>query len=199
MNKGMRNYVMSSRHAVTTLVIGPFAFVFDSYTYMSKSLLMGMKYTIAKFATALCNILPAATFVMAWCFRSKERPQPSENTLHIGYDYRSKANSMGLAEGAAVALAAEKENAAAWAIKWDASSLAMVYIGVVMMERGLVFLTGFSPLSMVIVARDGASIGPITQPCPSRSDIVFAVQRPDVVTDTKSIAPTWHWNNTPVP
>ena len=35
---------------------------------------------------------------------------------------------LGLAEGAAVALAAEKENAAAWAIKWDASSLAMVYI-----------------------------------------------------------------------
>ena len=56
-----------------------------------------------------------------------------------------------------------------------------------MMERGLVFLTGFSPLSMVIVARDGASIGPITQPCPSRSDIVFAVVRNPILIVLKDL------------
>ncbi|KAL8171214.1 hypothetical protein V2J09_023018 [Rumex salicifolius] len=30
---------------------------------------VGMKYTTASFVTALCNILPAFTFIMAWIFR----------------------------------------------------------------------------------------------------------------------------------
>lgn len=29
----------------------------------------GMKYTTATFAIAMCNVLPALTFVMAWIFR----------------------------------------------------------------------------------------------------------------------------------
>lgn len=30
---------------------------------------LGMKYTTATFAAAMCNILPALTFVMAWILR----------------------------------------------------------------------------------------------------------------------------------
>ncbi|KAL6574758.1 hypothetical protein OROMI_012043 [Orobanche minor] len=71
---------------------------------------------------------------------------------------------LGTAEGAALALVMEKGNTAAWSIKWDTKFLAAVYSGifcsgiayyvqgVVMKERGPVFVTAFSPLSMVIVA-----------------------------------------------
>ncbi|CAA0836433.1 WAT1-related protein [Striga hermonthica] len=71
---------------------------------------------------------------------------------------------LGTVEGAAVALVAENRNPAAWAIKWDTKFLAAAYSGVfcsgiayyvqgvVMKERGPVFVTAFSPLSMVIVA-----------------------------------------------
>lgn len=71
---------------------------------------------------------------------------------------------LGTAEGAALALVVEKGNAAAWSIKWDTKFLAAVYSGifcsgiayyvqgVVMKERGPVFVTAFSPLSMIIVA-----------------------------------------------
>ncbi|KAL0338347.1 UNVERIFIED_CONTAM: WAT1-related protein [Sesamum angustifolium] len=70
----------------------------------------------------------------------------------------------GTAQGAAVALVMEKGNAAAWAIKWDTKFLAAAYSGifcsgiayyvqgVIMKKRGPVFVTAFSPLSMVIVA-----------------------------------------------
>ncbi|KAI3474063.1 hypothetical protein Pfo_028851 [Paulownia fortunei] len=71
---------------------------------------------------------------------------------------------LGTAEGAAVALVMERGNAAAWSINWDTKFLAAVYSGifcsgiayyvqgVVMKERGPVFVTAFSPLGMIIVA-----------------------------------------------
>ncbi|KAL7136505.1 hypothetical protein ABFS83_10G035600 [Erythranthe nasuta] len=71
---------------------------------------------------------------------------------------------LGTAEGAALALVMEKGNSSAWAIKWDTKFLAAAYSGifcsgiayyvqgVVMKERGPVFVTAFSPLSMVMVA-----------------------------------------------
>ncbi|XP_051131269.1 WAT1-related protein At2g37460-like [Andrographis paniculata] len=71
---------------------------------------------------------------------------------------------LGMIETAAVALVAERKNFAAWAIKWDISLVAAVYSGVfcsgiayyvqgiVMQERGPVFVAAFSPLCMVIVA-----------------------------------------------
>ncbi|KAI3447662.1 hypothetical protein Pfo_004327 [Paulownia fortunei] len=70
---------------------------------------------------------------------------------------------LGTAEGAIVALIMEKEKTA-WSLKWDTKFLAAAYSGilcsaiayyvqgVVMKERGPVFVTAFSPLGMVIVA-----------------------------------------------
>ncbi|KAL5546296.1 hypothetical protein UlMin_005983 [Ulmus minor] len=91
LNKGMSNYVLVVyRHAVATLVIAPFAVVFDKKVrpkmtlpifikIVALSLLepvidqnlyfMGMKYTTATFAAAMTNILPAITFVMACLLR----------------------------------------------------------------------------------------------------------------------------------
>ncbi|KAK9724029.1 hypothetical protein RND81_05G042700 [Saponaria officinalis] len=91
LNHGMSNYVLVVyRHAVATIVIAPFAIVFDkkvrpkmTCSMFIKILLlsvlepvidqnlyyMGMKYTSATFAATMVNILPAITFVMAWILR----------------------------------------------------------------------------------------------------------------------------------
>ncbi|KAL0426349.1 UNVERIFIED_CONTAM: WAT1-related protein [Sesamum latifolium] len=70
---------------------------------------------------------------------------------------------MGTVEGAIVALIMERGNATAWSLKWDirffaaayrifCSGIAYYVQGVVMRERGPVFVTAFSPLSMILVA-----------------------------------------------
>ncbi|XP_047979701.1 WAT1-related protein At2g37460-like [Salvia hispanica] len=262
LNEGMSNYVfVVYRHAVATLVIAPFAFILDkkirpkmtTATFLKIMLMsilepvidqnlyfLGMKYTTATFAAAMANVLPAITFVMAWCFRVEkvklmsirsqakilgtlatiagamimtlvtgpnldlpwtrsgptndvhQQPQISlqhtiKGALMITIGCFSWAAFMilqavtlrtypaelsltawicllGTVEGAAVALVVEKGNAAAWAIKWNTSFLAAIYSGifcsgiayyvqgVVMKKRGPVFVTAFSPLSMIIVA-----------------------------------------------
>ncbi|KAI4364137.1 hypothetical protein MLD38_020268 [Melastoma candidum] len=71
---------------------------------------------------------------------------------------------LGTLEGASVALVMERGNTSAWSIHWDSRLLAAVYSGiiclgvayyiqgVVMKDRGPVFVMAFNPLSMVIVA-----------------------------------------------
>ncbi|KAI3706639.1 hypothetical protein L6452_24517 [Arctium lappa] len=73
LNEGMSNYVYGVyRHAVATIVITPFAIVFDKPVIDQNLYLMGMKATTATFATAMYNVLPAITFVMA-CFLRLEK------------------------------------------------------------------------------------------------------------------------------
>ncbi|CAI9098168.1 OLC1v1034768C1 [Oldenlandia corymbosa var. corymbosa] len=261
LNEGMSNYVfVVYRHAVATAVIAPFAIILDKkirpkmtlstfVKLMVLSLLepvidqnlyfLGMKYTTATFAAAMCNILPAITFVMAWLFRLEKVKFKSINSqakivgtlatvggamimtlvrgpnLHLPWTegtgsqvhqtgvidlqhaikgavfitigclswgcfmilqaitlktYPAELSltawicTLGTAEGAVVALIMERGNAAVWSINWDTKFLAALYSGVfcsglayyiqgiVMKERGPVFVTSFSPLSMVIVA-----------------------------------------------
>ncbi|KAE8719092.1 WAT1-related protein [Hibiscus syriacus] len=71
---------------------------------------------------------------------------------------------MGTLEGTVAALIMEKGNAAIWALKWDTKLLTVAYTGivssglayyiqgVVINDRGPVFLTAFGPLCLVIVA-----------------------------------------------
>ncbi|XWS67015.1 hypothetical protein CRYUN_Cryun05aG0249900 [Craigia yunnanensis] len=71
---------------------------------------------------------------------------------------------LGTLEGTIAALVMEKGNGAIWAIKWDTKLLTAAYSGIVcsglayyvqgviMKDRGPVFVTAFSPLCMVIVA-----------------------------------------------
>ncbi|ESQ52386.1 hypothetical protein EUTSA_v10016799mg [Eutrema salsugineum] len=90
LNKGMSNYVLVVyRHAVATVVMAPFAFYFDKKVRPKMTLMiffkisllgllepvidqnlyyLGMKYTTATFATAMYNVLPAITFVLAYIF-----------------------------------------------------------------------------------------------------------------------------------
>ncbi|KAM0045428.1 putative EamA domain-containing protein [Helianthus debilis subsp. tardiflorus] len=77
---------------------------------------------------------------------------------------------MGTIEGALVALIMERGNTAVWALKWNTSLIAVLYTGIVcsglafyisgivMKTRGPVFVTAFSPLSMIIVAVMGSII-----------------------------------------
>ncbi|XP_038892005.1 WAT1-related protein At2g39510-like [Benincasa hispida] len=91
LNKGMSQYVfVFYRMIIATLIIAPFAFIFDRKvrTKMTISLVFkivmlgllepvidlnlyftGMKYTTATFAVAMCNVLPAFAFLMAWACR----------------------------------------------------------------------------------------------------------------------------------
>ncbi|CAH9091978.1 unnamed protein product [Cuscuta epithymum] len=71
---------------------------------------------------------------------------------------------LGTGEAAILALVMERGNPAVWSINWDTKFLAALYSGVfcsglayyiqgvVMKDRGPVFVTAFNPLSMVIVA-----------------------------------------------
>ncbi|KAJ9175678.1 hypothetical protein P3X46_014211 [Hevea brasiliensis] len=91
LNKGMSQHVLVVyRHAVATIVISPFAIIFDrkvrpkmTFSVFAKILLLGlleptidqnlfytgMKYTTATFAATMCNIVPAFAFLMAWALR----------------------------------------------------------------------------------------------------------------------------------
>nr|GMD54596.1 WAT1-related protein At2g39510-like [Ipomoea batatas] len=72
--------------------------------------------------------------------------------------------TMGALQASVVALVAERGNPAAWALHWDIKLLAYVYSGVIgsgvayylsgviMKEKGPVFVTAFNPLNMIIVA-----------------------------------------------
>ncbi|CAM8976224.1 unnamed protein product [Rhodiola kirilowii] len=267
LNQGMSSYVyVVYRHAVATIAVAPFAFFFDKKVrpkmtmpiFIKIALLgllepvidqnlyyLGLKYTTATFAAAMCNILPAITFVMACIFRLEKinirsiRTQAkifgtlatvagamimtlvkgpiieiirTKGISHVvsssaGPDvYHTIVGSlmitagcfcwacfmilqaitlqtypvelsltawicfMGTAEGTLVALVMERGHSAAWAIRWDDKLFAAVYSGIfcsglayyiqgiIMKDRGPVFVTAFSPLSMVIVAIMGSFI-----------------------------------------
>ncbi|OMO96960.1 Drug/metabolite transporter [Corchorus olitorius] len=70
LNQGMSQHVLVVyRHAIATLVIAPFALVFDRPTIDQNLYYTGMKLTTATFTAAMCNVLPAFAFLMAWVFK----------------------------------------------------------------------------------------------------------------------------------
>ncbi|KAK8647456.1 hypothetical protein V6N13_121194 [Hibiscus sabdariffa] len=91
LDQGMNQHVLVVyRHAIATLVIAPFAIVFDrkirpkmSLSIFIKILILGlleptidqnlyytgMKYTTATFTAAMSNVLPAFSFLLAWIFK----------------------------------------------------------------------------------------------------------------------------------
>ncbi|KAK1403595.1 hypothetical protein POM88_003200 [Heracleum sosnowskyi] len=267
LNEGMSNYVfVVYRHAIATIVIAPFAIILDKKVRpkMTKAMFgkimllgllepvidqnlyfMGMKNTTATFAAAMCNVLPAITFVIACIFglekvklksiRSQAKVGGTLTTVggamlmtlvkgpvidliwtkgrthqiqgSGGVDLQHSVRGslmitvgcfswacfmvlqaitletypaelsltawiclMGTVEGAVVALVMERGNAAVWSLNLDTKLLAAVYSGVfcsglayyvqgiIMKDRGPVFVTAFNPLSMIIVAVLGSFI-----------------------------------------
>lgn len=260
-NQGMNIYTYTVyRNAIAALIFAPFAVFLErkvrpgmTASVFWKILLLGllepvldqnlyytgMKYTSATFTSAMCNILPAITFIMAWILRLEKvniKRLHSQGkvlgtlvtvggamimTLVIGptirlpwseHDqYTAAADAtdphqdsikgalmiaagclcwacfvilqaitlksypaelsltalictMGTIQGIILTIVVEKENTAIWAIHWDTKFQAALYggivcagagyyiSGVIMRQRGPVFVTAFGPLSMVIVA-----------------------------------------------
>ncbi|OMO96959.1 Drug/metabolite transporter [Corchorus olitorius] len=174
LNKGMSQHVLVVyRFAIATVVLAPFAFVFDrkvrpkmTLSVFLQILLLGllepvidqnlyytgMKYTTATVATALCNVLPAFVFLLAWgcrlqfndCIKFKVDMTWEEILCRLekvnaftlkSYPAELSLTTlvclMGTIEGAIVALVIEGNNAAAWSIHWDSKLFAAVYSGVV--------------------------------------------------------------------
>ncbi|KAI5578729.1 hypothetical protein BDE02_08G045900 [Populus trichocarpa] len=260
LDEGMSQHVLVVyRHAVATIVIAPFALVFDrkvrpkmTLSIFFKIMLLGlleptidqnlyytgMKYTTATFTSAMCNVLPAFAFLMAWALRIEQvniRKMHSQAKIFgtivtvggamlmtlvkgtqldlpwtRGYDQQASTSAltkqdpikgalmiatgcvcwasfiilqsitlksypvelsltawicfMGTIEGSMVAVVMERGNPSAWSVGLNYKLLAAVYSGVIcsgigyyvqgliMKRKGPVFVTAFSPLSMVIVA-----------------------------------------------
>ncbi|THG00271.1 hypothetical protein TEA_026297 [Camellia sinensis var. sinensis] len=75
LNQGMSLYTFAVyRNAVAALVFAPFALLFERPVIDQNLFYTGMKYTTATFATAMCNIVPAITFLMAWILRETSTP-----------------------------------------------------------------------------------------------------------------------------
>ncbi|XP_022747014.1 WAT1-related protein At2g37450-like isoform X3 [Durio zibethinus] len=108
----------------------------------------GLMITVGCFSYACFVILQAVTL----------EAYPAELSLTVWICL------LGTFEGTIAALIMEKGNGAIWAIKWDTKLLTAAYSGIVcsglayymqgviMKDRGPVFVTAFSPLCMVIVA-----------------------------------------------
>ncbi|CAK9137938.1 unnamed protein product [Ilex paraguariensis] len=70
LNQGMSHYTFAVyRNAVATAVFAPFAIILERPVIDQNLFYAGMKYTTATFASAMGNILPAITFLMAWILR----------------------------------------------------------------------------------------------------------------------------------
>ncbi|KAL0408222.1 UNVERIFIED_CONTAM: WAT1-related protein [Sesamum radiatum] len=67
LNHGMSHYTFSVyRNVVATVVMAPFALALERPVIDQNLYYAGMKYTTATFASAMCNVLPAITFLIAW-------------------------------------------------------------------------------------------------------------------------------------
>ncbi|KAK6158188.1 hypothetical protein DH2020_005502 [Rehmannia glutinosa] len=70
LNQGSSHYTFSVyRNAIAAALFAPFAFFLESPVIGQNMFYAGMKYSSATFAAAMCNLLPALTFLMAWILR----------------------------------------------------------------------------------------------------------------------------------
>ncbi|GER57534.1 nodulin MtN21 /EamA-like transporter family protein [Striga asiatica] len=257
LNQGSSNYTFAVyRNAIAAALFVPFALIFErktrpkmTFNVFWKILLLslfdpvigqnmfyaGMRYSSATFAAALCNLIPALTFVLAWILRiekvnfkslrsyakimgtlvtvsgamimtlivgpviglpwtreSHDNQQTSAEdpvkgaimiavgctgysafytlqaitlkSYSAGLSLTAMVCSLGAFLGTILTFVAQRENTSIWAFGWDAKLLAYVYggvvcsgityylSGVIMKEKGPVFVTAFNPLGMVIVA-----------------------------------------------
>ncbi|KAJ4976783.1 hypothetical protein NE237_001889 [Protea cynaroides] len=239
LNQGMSHYTLAVyRHAIATALILPFAIVLERPVIDQNLYYSGMRYTSATFATSMCNMIPALTFLLAFLFRMEKvnirrahslvkvvgtivtlmgamlmtlikgpvihlpwtegrsqdgteasayHQHPLKGSLMItagcfcssGFvillaitlkTYPAELSltawicMMGTIEGTLVTLAMERGNTAIWSLNWNMKFVAALYSGIlcsgiayyvqgmIMKERGPVFITAFSPLDMIIVA-----------------------------------------------
>ncbi|KAG8374943.1 hypothetical protein BUALT_Bualt10G0048100 [Buddleja alternifolia] len=237
LNQGTSHYTFAVyRNAIAALLFAPFALFLESPVFGQNLFYAGMNYTTATVTSAMCNLIPALTFLLAWILRlekvnfkripshakiwgtvvtvggamimtlikgpvlglpwtheshstnsSSSANDPVKGALMVGAGclgyslfYILQANTLksypaglslttlictfGSLQGTVLTFMVERDNTAIWALGWNAKLLAYVYggivssgityyvSGVIMKEKGPVFVTAFNPLSMVIVA-----------------------------------------------
>ncbi|XP_076901184.1 WAT1-related protein At2g37460-like [Bidens hawaiensis] len=150
---------------VMTLVKGPVLELFwtkGRYSRNATNNGVDLHHSLKGAIMIIIGIFSWACFMVLQAITLKSYPAALSLTAWICF--------LGTIEGAIVALVMERSNFAVWAIKWDISLLATLYSGVicsglayyiqgiVMKDRGPVFVTAFSPLSMIIVAIMGSII-----------------------------------------
>ncbi|KAG4996101.1 hypothetical protein AAZX31_10G042600 [Glycine max] len=141
---------------VMTLLKGPVLFGSHGSNDHSQHNGTSMRHTITGFILITIGCFCWACFVILQATTLKTYPAELSLSAWICL--------MGTIEGAAVAMIMERGNPSVWSLKLDMKLLCAVYSGivcsgmsyylqgVVMKTRGPVFVTAFSPLSMVIVA-----------------------------------------------
>ncbi|GLJ17369.1 hypothetical protein SUGI_0301700 [Cryptomeria japonica] len=73
LNQGMSHFVLVFyRHLVATIVTAPLAYFLERITLNQIFYYSGLKYTTATFASALINLIPVITFLMAIIFRMEK-------------------------------------------------------------------------------------------------------------------------------
>ncbi|XP_075667973.1 WAT1-related protein At2g39510-like isoform X1 [Castanea sativa] len=212
LNKGMNPRVfIAYRYAVATVIIAPFAIVYDrkkraklTYSIFAKIMLLallgpvayqnlyyeGMKLTTATYSRALFNVVPAFTFAMAWILRLEKvniRRRGSQAkvlgtivtiggamlmtlvkgpswiwpwTYKHGYQESTSAgNKQDVIKGALMMLAGFFCWSGYVNLQGIVTTAFSIYIhGMVIKEKGPVFMTAFNPLSMILVAIIGSFV-----------------------------------------
>ncbi|CAN4116907.1 unnamed protein product [Withania somnifera] len=180
LNQGMSNYVfVVYRHAVATLIIAPFAIILDKPVIDQNLYSIGLKYTTATFIHSQAKIVgTVATVAGAMIMTLVRGPivelfwtKGTASSIMITIGCFSWAAFMilqaitlqtypadlsltawicflGTTEGAIVAMVMERGKTAGV----FCSGLAYYIQGVIMKDRGPVFVTAFNPLGMIIVA-----------------------------------------------
>ncbi|CAK9137936.1 unnamed protein product [Ilex paraguariensis] len=127
----------------------------------------GLKYTTATFASAMGNILPALTFLMAWILSGAMIMTLIEGpsvrfpwTKHKIHEQSTSAtNQQDSIKGALMIMSGCFCWACFYILQGIISSGVMYYVsGTIVKEKGPVFVTVFNPLSMVIIAIMGSFI-----------------------------------------
>ncbi|XP_015162560.1 WAT1-related protein At2g39510-like [Solanum tuberosum] len=165
LNHGMSHFTFAVyRNVFATIVFAPFALLFErkirpkmSISILLKIMLLGLG---ALFIAAGC--ICWACFYNLQAITLKTYPATLSLTCLICW--------AGALQGTVLTLVVEKGNTSIWAIQWDTTFLSYVYTGMVtsgvgyyvsgliMKEKGPVFVTAFNPLNMVIVAILGSFI-----------------------------------------
>lgn len=150
---------------VMTLYKGPIVNIFGSHemnVHSSSTASGGGQHWVAGTVMLLLSVIGWSAFFIVQSITLKEYPAELSLTALICV--------MGTVEGGIVALVMERNNMSAWIVGFDSRLFAAVYSGVVCSGiayyvqgfvnkiRGPVFVTAFSPLSMIITAILGAMV-----------------------------------------
>ncbi|GMN57271.1 hypothetical protein TIFTF001_026378 [Ficus carica] len=176
LNQGMSQHVLVVyRHAIAIALIAPFALVLERLEKVkirrihSQAKILGTIVTVggAMFMTLVHGPLVNLPWTKPESHIDSENGANSQVSLKGALMIAAGCLSWSgfiVLQGSAVAVALEWGNPAAWSIHLDSKLFAAIYSGVVcsgfayyiqgivMKDKGPVFMTAFNPLSMVIVA-----------------------------------------------